>query len=94
MHTDAFHQSLALIDHLAPLVPRIAAHDRKLARALRRAATAAPLCIAQEEPERAHLAAGRVHVRRTMAQAWGYVHDDDIAEALYAARLVHEATAP
>jgi hypothetical protein len=94
MHTDAFHHSLALIDYLAPIVPRVAAHDRKLARALRRTATAMPLRIAAGEPERAHLAAGRVHVMLTMAQAWGYVHDDDIAEALHTARVLHEVTAP
>jgi hypothetical protein len=94
MYTHAFHLSLALIDYLAPLVPRIRVHDRKLARALRSSASAAPLHVAADEPEQAHMAAARVHVMLTVAQTWGYVHDDDIAEALYTARILHEATAP
>jgi hypothetical protein len=97
VHTDAFHTSLALIDHLAILVPRIALHDRKLARALRTSATAIPVHIAAGTPERlarAHTAAVRVHVMLIVAQSWTYVPDDDLADAQDTARRLETLTAP
>jgi hypothetical protein len=97
MHSDAFHTSLALIDHLALLVPRIALHDRKLARALRTSATAIPVHLAAVEPARlarAHAAAGRVHVMLVVAQAWAYVPADDLADAQDTARRLETLTAP
>jgi hypothetical protein len=96
MHSDAFHTSLALIDHLALLVPRIALHDRKLARALRSSATAIPVHLAAGEPARlarAHAAAGRVHVMLVVAQAWAYVPADDLADAQDTARRLETLTA-
>jgi hypothetical protein len=94
MHSDAFHTSLALIDHLALLVPRIALHDAALARALRTSATAVPVHIAAGKPARAHSAAGRVHVMLVIAQAWAYVPADDLADAQDTARQLETLTAP
>jgi hypothetical protein len=97
MQTDAFHTSLALIDHLALLVPRIALHDAALARALRTAATAIPVHIAAGKPDRlarAHAAAVRVHVMLLVAQAWACVPADDLADAQDTARRLEALTAP
>lgn len=60
----------------------------------RSSASVAPLHVAADEPEKAHKAACRVQVMLSVAQAWGYVHDDDVAEAQNTARLLHEATTP
>jgi hypothetical protein len=96
-HSDAFHTSLALIDHLAILVPRIALHDHKLARAMRSMATAIPHLIAAAEAAplaRAHKAAGRIHIMLDVVQAWGYVLPEDLSEARDTARRLHALTAP
>jgi hypothetical protein len=95
LHDEAFHTSLALIDHLSLLVPRIALHDPKLARALRHSATAIPVLLGAgqlERPElitRAHSIAYRVNIMLTVLEAWAYVPADELAEAQdTASRLV------
>jgi hypothetical protein len=97
MNTDAFHISLALIDYLAAILPRVHMHDPALARSLRSAATAMPQHIAAAEPARlarAHAAALRAHVMLTVVQAWGYAPGDDLTAALDTARRLHALTAP
>jgi hypothetical protein len=82
LHTEAFHTSLAFIDYLTLLVPRIALHDPKLAQALRTSATAIPVHVATGQPERlqrAYMAAHRVYVMLTVIETWAYVPADDLA---------------
>jgi hypothetical protein len=108
MHTDAFHHSLALIDHLhlappprtstshlhlALIVHRIAPHDAALAHSLRAAATAIPQHIAAGRLGRAHSGAVRVHVLLLVAQAWGYLRPAALAEAQHTARHLQALTA-
>ena len=93
MHTDAFHTALALIDHLAPLVPRIALHDRALAHSLREAATAIPAHVAAGRLGRAHRAAGRVHTVLLVTQAWDYLPGIALADAQLTAHHLHSLTA-
>jgi hypothetical protein len=93
LHTDAFHTSLALIDLLAPVVPRIAPHDPALAHSLRSAASAIPQHIAAGRHGRAHASAIRVHVLLLVAQAWGYVHTATLAQAQHTARHLQALTA-
>jgi hypothetical protein len=97
MNTDAFHTSLALIDHLATIVPHVHMHDPALARALRTSATAIPVHIAAGTPERltrAHAAALRLHVMLLVAQAWAYMPADNLADAQDTARQLETLTAP
>jgi hypothetical protein len=99
MHTEAFHTALALIDHLAVLVPRVALHDPRLARALRQSATAIPVLLAAGQLARpalltrAHAVACRVHVMLTVIEAWAYVPADDLAEAQDTASRLTRLTA-
>jgi hypothetical protein len=97
MNTDAFHTSLALIDHLAAIVPHVHMHDPALARTMRSAATAIPHHLAAATPERlarAHAAAIRLHVMLLVTQAWAYVPADDLADAQDTARRLETLTAP
>jgi hypothetical protein len=64
---------------------------------MRGAATAIPCHLAAVEPERlsrAHAAAVRLHVMLLIAQAWGYVPADDLADAQDTARKLEALTAP
>ena len=83
MHTVEFHLSLALIQSLGPILPRLRHLDPELARELRASATAIPRALASaalaarphvaaRHRSRAHALARHVHALLLTGHAWHY----------------------
>jgi len=91
---DALERALALISLLRRVLARIAAKDPDLARQIRKAASSIPLNLAEGRErvgrDRAHhyrIALGstaEVAAALAVAERWGYVEAEDLAEALVA----------
>jgi hypothetical protein len=105
MHTVEFHLSLTLIQSLVPILPRLRAIDRELARALRASATAIPRALAAAElaaraqdaarhRRRAHALARHVLALLLTAHAWHYEMPDKRSLALVQAEHLVEYLAP
>jgi four helix bundle protein len=92
MPFDAHTFAVELVTLLKPLVARVATHDSELAGQLRRAATSAPLNLAEGRKrvgrDRLHLwriAAGSVAEVRSALEvsvAWGYLEGAETEEAV------------
>ena len=92
MSFDAYRFAVELVTLLRPLVARVATHDPALADQLRRAATSAPLNLAEGRRrvgrDRLHLwriAAGsvaEVGAALEVSVAWGYLEGAETAEAV------------
>ncbi len=92
MPFDAYDLAVELITLLKPLVAKVATHDTDLVKQLRRAATSAPLNLAEGRKrtgrDRLHLwriAAGSIAEARAaveVATAWGYLEGAETAEAV------------
>jgi four helix bundle protein len=92
MPFDAFDVSLALLRSLRSLLDKIAQHDGNLASQIRRAAASVPLNLREgrcrKGRDRLHLwrvaqgSADEIAAAVKVAEAFGYVDADDIAEPL------------
>ena len=92
MRFEALELALAIIPHLARVIPKIRRHDPKLHAQLRDAGSSMPMNLAEGNRrrgrDRAYLfsvAAGSAAEVRTglrTAAAWGYVSEDSVREAL------------
>ncbi|HWN71465.1 MAG TPA: hypothetical protein VNM90_27690 [Haliangium sp.] len=105
MHTVEFHLSLALIQALAPILPRLRLMDRELARELRASATAIPRALASavlaarphvaaRHRSRAHALARHVHALLLTGHAWHYQMPGLRSEALMSAEHLAEYLTP
>jgi four helix bundle protein len=87
---ETYDLALTLVTSLAPLLERLAHHDRDLASQLRRAASSVTLCISEGARragrDRLHLyrvaagSAAEVASSLDVASAWSYLGRDDVAE--------------
>ena len=92
MNFEAFEISLQLIAALRTPIERLQQHDASLANQLRRAASSVPLNLSEGRRrvgrDRLHLwriaagSADEVLAALRVAQAWGYVEQDLVAESL------------